>query len=314
MTSPRLAACVAAAIIALPSAATAQRQYEFTEMHMGMPVRIVLYARNERVAAASARAAFAHIASLESRLSDYRVDSELRRLEHRPREWVLVSEPLYRVLERAIEIARATGGAFDPTIGPLTGLWREARRAHELPSRAAIDSARNLGGWRHLSLNGVRRVRLAKSGMRFDLGGIAKGFVLQSTAELLRSRGITRVLLEAGGDIVVGDAPPGRPGWRIEVPGADSALARRAVQIVRAAVSTSGPSEQFLEIEGVRYSHVIDPRTGRALTSSDHATVIGPDGAIADALATALPILDASSRALLLARYRDYTASLYQRP
>lgn len=281
---------------------------------MGMPVRIAVYAQDERAASAAARAAFAHIASLEDRMSDYRVDSEVRRLELRPREWVPVSAPLYDVLARAIEIAQASDGAFDPTVGPLVQLWREARRTGRLPSRAAIQSARERVCWRYLSIDSSRRVRLDRAGMRLDLGGIAKGYILQSAVDLLRTRGVKHVMIEAGGDIVVGDPPPGRRGWRIETPGADTTIRALAGQLARASISTSGPSEQFIEIDGVRYSHVIDPRTGDALTRPLHATVIASDGATADALSTALTVLDASRHAAFLARFPGVAAGIHERP
>ncbi len=282
----------------------AQERREFTAVHLGVPVRIVLYAPDDSAAQAAARAAFVRIAALEDKMSDYRPASEVRRLERRAGDWVRVSAELFAVLARAVEIADASGGAFDPTAGPLVALWRESRRTGRLPAPTALDSARARVGWRHLGLDSARRaVRLAVAGMRLDLGGIAKGYILEGARAELAAHGITQVLLEAGGDLVVGDAPPGKPGWHIEVPGADSAVAAQAGALANAAVATSGPTEQFAEIGGTRYSHVVDPRTGIALTDGILVTVIAPDGATADALATALTVLDARQRDALLARY-----------
>jgi thiamine biosynthesis lipoprotein len=303
------------ALIALLIAASpaAQSPREFTEVHMGVPVRVVLHTSSDTNARTAARAAFARVAALENVMSDYRVDSELRRLEGRAGQWVDVSAPLYEVLNLARSVAEKSDGAFDPTVGPLVQLWREARRTKQLPRRAAIDSARALVNWRYVTLR-AGRVKLAKPGMRLDLGGIAKGYILQAVLETLAAHGVTRALIEAGGDIVVGAAPPGRKGWRIEVPGADSAVRARAASLVRAAISTSGPSEQFVDIGGLRYSHVIEPRSGEALTRSDHATVIAADGATADALSTALTVLGAEHRAQLLAKFPGVLASVHRRP
>ncbi|MEX2154980.1 MAG: FAD:protein FMN transferase [Gemmatimonadaceae bacterium] len=275
----------------------AQTRHEFRELHMGVEVRIVLYAPDDSAARGAARAAFSRIAELEDIMSDYRPESELRRIERRPSEWVKVSEELFQVLARAVEVADATDGAFDPTVGPLVALWREARRLNRLPAARALDSARAVVGWRRVALDTAgRRVRLAVPGMRLDLGGIAKGDIIQRAADGLRARGVASSLIEAGGDIVVGEPPPTHRGWPI--------AAQDSVMVLsNAAISTSGPSIQFVEIDGTRYSHIVDPRTGLGLTSARHATVIAAHGALADALATALTLLSSEARRVLLARY-----------
>lgn len=289
----------------------AQARREFRELHMGVEVRIVLYAPDDERAREAARAAFARMAELEDIMSDYRPESELRRLERRPRDWVPVSEELFEVLARAVEIAEVTDGAFDPTVGPLVALWREARRIGRLPDARMLDSARALVGWRRLVLRvGGRDVLLERPGMRLDLGGIAKGYIVERALAELRKRGVSSALVEAGGDIAVGDAPPGQQGWRIDAPTADSLVQARASALTNAVIATSGPGSQFVEIEGKRYSHVVDPRTGLGLTNANYATVIAPDGALADALATALTALGPERVARLLSRYPGVTASV----
>ncbi|MGH7449570.1 MAG: FAD:protein FMN transferase, partial [Longimicrobiales bacterium] len=254
----RALAAAFAGCLAIACPLHAQQRHEFSEVHMGMPVRIVLYARDTATARAAARAAYARIAQLENQMSDYRADSEVRRLERRPGAWVTLTPELFAVLETALRVARASHGAFDPTVGPLSALWREARRRGALPQPVAIDSARARTGWKKITLDRARRAAsLAPSGVHLDLGGIAKGFILQDALAVLRSHGIARALLEAGGDIVVGDPPPGRTGWRVETPRADSAVAARAAALENAAVATSGPTAQFVMIDGIRYSHVV---------------------------------------------------------
>jgi thiamine biosynthesis lipoprotein len=127
--------------------------------------------------------------------------------------------------------------------------------------------------------------------MKIDLGGIAKGYLLQEALEVLWTRGNAVAMVEAGGDFVVGEAPPGREGWEIEVPGADSAFSVRTRALRNAAIATSGASEQFVVIGDVRYSHVINAKTGLGLTASFTAMVIARDGATADAVATAGQVL-----------------------
>jgi len=294
---------MAAALSARPAPAQAVRR-QYAELHMGVAARIVLYAPDDATARRAARAAYARMALLEDIMSDYRPESEVRRLAARAGAAVPVSGDLFVVLARAVDLWRRSDGAFDPTVGPFVELWRAARRSGRLPPRAELDSAARRVGSDKVHLDSVARtVRLDAPGMRIDLGGIAKGYILDRALDALRAQGVTRALLEAGGDIVLGDAPPGRRGWRIALPEGDTILANHAV-------STSGDTEQFVIIGGVRYSHVIDPRTGMGLTSRREATVVAPDGVTADGLATALTVLDDERGARLLRSFPQAAARL----
>ena len=280
---------------------------------MGLPVRIRLYSPTDEVARRAAAAAFARVAVLDQMMSDYRPESDLRRLGDAPGAWSVVSPDLFVVLERAVAISRATDGAFDPTVGPLVALWRDARANRRMPDQSALAAAKHIVGWRHIDLDRSRRaVRLARPGMRLDLGGIAKGYIIQQALGAMVPLGVTRALVEAGGDIAVGDAPPDRDGWRIDVDGADATFSARAARLTHAALATSGPTAQFVEIGGVRYSHVIDPRTGLGLTNDVTARVIAADGATADALATALTVVGPRDAAGILASFPNVVASLGQ--
>jgi FAD:protein FMN transferase len=286
-------------------------RFEFTQVHMGLPVRIVLHAAGEVEARAAAHAAFARIAELDRMMSDYRDDSEVRAVERAAGSWTPVSADLLSVLSRARELAELTGGAFDPTVGPAVALWREARRTGRLPRPSELERARELTGWRGLAIDAAASaVRLTRPGMRIDLGGIAKGYILQRARDTLAAHGITHALVEAGGDIVVGDAPPGRAGWDVETAGTPPAFAARARTLRHAALATSGPSAQFVEIDGVRYSHVVDPRSGMPLTSGWTAMVVAGDGATADAIATALTALGPEASRDMLARFPEVMASV----
>lgn len=278
---------------------------------MGLPVRVVLYAASDRHARDAAGAAFQRIAALDRMMSDYRPDSELRRLERARGRWMSVSAELFATIERAVAVAQATDGAFDPTIGPVVSLWREARKSGRLPETTAIETARALVDWRRIELNADRRAILVRGPeVRFDLGGIAKGYILQAALHTLRGHGVASALIEAGGDIVVGDPPPGRDGWHIETDGADPAFRERASSLRNAALATSGPTAQFVEIAGVRYSHVVDPRTGLGITNPLVARVIAADAATADALATALTVAGKDRAPELCARFPGAIASL----
>jgi len=229
-------------------------------------------------------------------MSDWRPESEVNQLAARAGEWVEISAELYAVLRQAVEIAAASDGAFDPTVAPLVELWRESRSSGRLPDPAARDSARALVGWDRVALDKCRPLVRLEPGTRLDLGGIAKGFILQEALAVLRARGVPSALIEAGGDIVVGDPPPGRSGWTIALGGADSTFANTAV-------STSGTGEQSVTIDGVRYAHVVDRRTGLGVTAARTVTVVAADAATADALATALVVLGPERGAGVAARF-----------
>ena len=225
-------------------------------------------------------------------MSDYRPHSEVRMLSQRPGDWQPVSRDLLVVLARAQEVSRQSSGAFDVTVGPLVQLWRASRKTGRLPDATELSRAKSRSGAPLLEVDTARRmVRLWVRDMQLDLGGIAKGYILQEGLKVLRARGVASAMIEAGGDVVVGEAPPGQPGWSMYIAGADTAMLRRAKALTNSAVSTSGGTEQFVEVNGVRYSHVIDPRTGLGVTGLHLVTVIADDAALADASATALSVL-----------------------
>jgi FAD:protein FMN transferase len=286
-------------------------RFEFRQRHMGVEARVVLYAPDEETAARAARSAFARIAVLDSLLSDYRVDSELNRLSAASGgPPVSVSGELFFVLSRAQELARLSGGAFDVTIGPLVRLWREARRSGVLPSPEAREAAMARTGWRYLRLDSATRsARLLRPGMQLDLGGIAKGYAADEALAALRAEGVESALVELGGDIVAGAPPPGAVAWNVSVYGSEPATPR--TRLARAAISTSGDTEQFVEIAGERYSHVVDPASGLGLRSRVLVTVVAPDGMTSDALSTALGVLGPEQgHALLAAHFPGVRASM----
>lgn len=291
-----------------------QQRFEFAQVHMGMEVRLVLYAGESAQARSAATAAFDRIRKLEDTMSDYRDESEVRQLVLRPGEWVPVSQDLLSVLTEALALAERSDGAFDPTAGPLVVLWRRARRTGRLPSQDSINSARARIGWRLVELDAERgAVRLRIPGMVLDLGGIAKGYILDRALEAARAGNVGRVLLIAGGDIVAGDPPPGLAGWRIELDGAGPQMQERAATLAKAALSTSGDSEQFVVIDGVRYSHVVDPRTGWPLTNRRQAYVIAASGMVADGLATAVTVADSLAVTRLLGLYPGVQVEVIRR-
>lgn len=281
-------------VLSVNAPATERQLFEAVEPHMGTLVRIKLYAAGEEQANAGFRAAFNRIAQLDSELSDYKADSELNRICRtavaRPVE---ASADLFEVLAASQKLAAETGGAFDVTLGPVIRLWRQARKDNRLPSAAALREAARHSGYRKLHLNPAgRTVMLDEAGMQLDVGGIAKGYAADAALSALAQLGIGSALVAASGDLAFGDPPPGTGGWKIGVDSLDRPGGfTRVLELCNAAVSTSGDTEQHLDIAGIRYSHIIDPATGMGRTGSMAVTVVARRGVDADGLATVVSVL-----------------------
>lgn len=270
----------------------ALERHEYAQLHMGVQARLIVYAPSEQAAATAARAAYARVAEIEDIASDYRPTSELMRLCAQAGQGpVKVSHELFTLLAHAQEMSRRSDGAFDITVGPYVALWRVARNTRQLPTPQQLGDAGRRVGWRMVKLDPAHRtVELTVPGMRLDLGGIAKGYAGDEALRVLRQHGIGSALFEAGGDIVMSDAPPGKKGWTVEIIGSEPGRSR-TIGVANGGVSTSGDTEQFVEIGETRYSHVVDPRTGLGLTQRYAATVIAPDGITSDSLSTAASAL-----------------------
>lgn len=263
-------------------------RHEYAQLHMGVQARLIVYVSNAQVAENAARAAYARIAEIEDVASDYRPTSELMRLCAKAGKGpVPVSDELFTLLSHAQELSRRSKGAFDVTVGPYVALWRVARKTKQLPTLQALQEAHRRVGWEKMKLDPDRQtVELTVPDMRLDLGGIAKGYAGDEAIRLVREHGVRSSLFEAGGDIVVSDAPPGKKGWTVEIV-ASAKAKNQTIEVADCGLSTSGDTEQFVEIDGTRYSHVVDPRTGMGLTQRFAATVIAPDGITSDSLSTA---------------------------
>jgi thiamine biosynthesis lipoprotein len=285
------------------------QRFEFKQPHMGTLFTITLYARGELAARVGADAAFARIATLDRMMTDYDPESELMQLSRKPvGEPVRVSDELFDILQKSQRIAELSDGAFDVTIGPVVRQWRRARRTGTLPAPETLARVREAVGWRRLKLDPANQtVTLTVPDMQLDLGGIAKGYAADQALAVLRSHGLPRALVAASGDIAVGDPPPGKQNWRVAVGQLDDKDGKpaRILFLNNAAVSTSGDAEQFVEIGGSRYSHIVDPRTGVGLTERVQVTVIGRRATDTDAYATATSVLGVERGVALLESQPD---------
>lgn len=295
--------------LAVPPAPALNR-FEAVEPHMGTLVRITVYTPDEASARRAFGTAFDRIRELDAILSDYRPDGELYRVSRDASERPMpVSDDLFAVLAASQELARATDGAFDVTQGPVVRLWREARASRRLPDHAALEDARRRSGFRKLVLDARdRTVTLREPGMSLDLGGIGKGYAASEALEALSRLGVDHALVAVSGDLAFSGAPPGRAGWRVRLPPATPDIPE-VIELTHAAVSTSGPAAQHLEIDGRMYSHIIDPSSALGLEEDVSVTVMARHGIDADSLATAVSVLG-SERGLRLVESRPDAAAL----
>lgn len=263
---------------------------------MATTFRIAVHAETQAQASAAADAAFKRIADLNAVCSDYEPNSELMQLCNTgPNKPFKASEDLFSIVSRALELSRLTEGAFDITCGNLSHLWRRTKRTHKLPPADRLQQALTSTDWHAVQLDAKSHtITLLKPGMLLDLGGIAKGYAADAGLRLLREHAITRALVMAGGDIAIGDPPPGTDAWEIKLRQFASANAEEDLTTVRlhnCAVSTSGDLYQYTEIDGTRYSHIVSPFTGLGLKERIACSVIAPDCTTSDALATAMCVL-----------------------
>jgi thiamine biosynthesis lipoprotein len=272
--------------------AWSQNRFEFSHPQMGTVFRLVFYSsKDSSEAKALAKVVFDRIDTLNMRFSDWLPESELSVLCQKAGEkgWSRVSAELADILLVSNSFARQSRGAFDISVGALTRLWRRSRNLKELPEPKRAARALETVGWRSIKVNSATScVRLSKRGTILDLGGIAQGWTADDCLAMLRENGVTTALVDAGGDIALGDPPPDREGWQIEIP---SASGNKLMLLKNCGITTSGATYRYFELDGKRYSHIIDPRTGQPLAHRMQVTVIAKNATTADAWATAISVL-----------------------
>ncbi|BCX47320.1 PE-PGRS family protein [Haloferula helveola] len=280
---------VGSKLVTLEVPSSDEVRHDFSRELMGTRFSITCYSAYPALAEAAANAAFAEAEAINAVASDYIPDSELMRISTAPvGKAVELSPSLYDLLSTARRIAEDTDGCYDPTLGPLTTLWRETRNTGKLPDAATLDAARKSSGWKNFTLDPeLRTITLGVPGMRFDLGGIAKGYAADAMLRTMEKYGVARTSVVAGGDVALGEPPPGRDAWNVGLKTFDKLKPDEVIGLSGSAVSTSGDLHQFVEIDGVRYSHILDPKTGLGLTRPIAVSVIAPSATLTDPLATA---------------------------
>jgi len=318
----RVSHCISAVILILllPTLALSQelQRYDFQSHHMGTQINIMLYAASEAEAETAADSAFERIEEINQSMSDYIEESELNRLSRLSGsgEWMQISSSFFEVLKESVQISEKTDGLFDVTIGAMTHNWRYVRRLPEpqLPSDDEIESMLERVGYTYIELDEDNRsARLMADNMQLDFGGIAKGYAAEEAVRVIKSHSIRSVLVDAGGDITSGDPPPGRSAWDVAIPkGAPGETPEYiTLTLTDKTLTTSGDMYQFVEIDGTRYSHIINPKTGIGSDEQIQATVISSSGIYADAFASALTLMSPEDGIQLIEQLDDTEAILF---
>jgi thiamine biosynthesis lipoprotein len=287
---------------------------------MGTFAHIVAVAENTGTAKKCIRAALEEIHKVDNHMSDYKNDSEISRVNSQAYEKaVKLSESTYEVLQRSIEFSKMTDGAFDVTIGPLVSLFRKAKESKVAPTEQQIAQAKSKVGFEKLKLdNENRTVRFSEKGMLLDLGGIAKGYAIDKAIEAARRCGAIGAMIDIGGDVRCFGLPPkGRDHWLIGLQDPNSAIEgmeggglRLVLKATNEAIATSGDYQQFVIIEGKRYSHIMDRRTGKSAESLSSVTIITDDATDADALATSVSVMGGEKGLALIEKLPNTEAIL----
>ncbi len=272
-----------------------EKKFSFTKEKMASPFTIILYDNDSVHATHLANECFDLADSFIHIFSDYIDSSELNQLSSTAGSgrFVPVSPALFDIMKESQRGFVLSKGAFDITLAPVIRLWRKARKEKQFPAASAITEKMKSTGFDKVQIDtAARSIQLLQPGMLLDLGGIAQGYIAQKVLDRLYSYNIKKALIDVSGDIAIGDAPPGKEGWTvgINLPESEN-LQNKQLLLHNLSVSTSGDLYQFIEHQGKRYSHIIDPRTGYGITSQKNVTVIADNTTLADWLTKACSIL-----------------------
>ncbi len=293
-----------------------EKKYVFSEQKMGSAFGLQFYHIDSLTANKLAKKAFLLVDSLNISFSDYMENSEINKVSKNAGNGlkINISEPLLQLL---IECKRAyflSNGAFDITIGHLTKLWRKARKSQEITPKDELNKAIKNTGMRFLEIDTSRATaRLLKNNVSIDLGGIAKGFAAQKVLEFLQNNGVKSALIDAAGNMAIGSRPPNYTSWKvaIEIPRNNYEKYYKLLNISNMGVSTSGDTFQFIQFNGKKYSHILNPKTGLGMQNGRQVTVICENAVMADWLSTTLCILPIK-KALNLTKKVNFEAFIVQ--
>ncbi|TAN63056.1 FAD:protein FMN transferase [bacterium] len=269
---------------------------------MGTVVELTLFEGDRLRFDLAAERAFEEIKRLQEIFSSYSPDSEAAKITKAAGQGAVnVSPEMLELMTASLKVSALSNGAFDPTIGALGILWGYSGESGNVPEKGALTKALKLVNYRLVETDTKNStVALKNTGMVLNLGGIAKGFVVGKTAEVLKANGVERAIVKAGGDMAFVQTVPEQKSFIIGIqdPRVKGKLIGEA-HVTGGAISTSGDYERFFVKDGKRFNHILDPKTGMPALRTRSATVIADDGAVADGLSTAFFVLGADDGVLL---------------
>ena len=280
------------------------KPYKETQFLMDTVIDITAYGPGAEEAV---KASFSEFERLHTLTNHFDANSQLSRINQMAgKAPVVVDSDLLYIVDHSRELSSKLEGTFDITIGPLIELWGIGRKGEYVPSQSEIDKARSLVDYRMIEVDHANHtIYLSKEGMLLDLGGIAKGYAVDKVIEILKRKGITSALVNAGGDVrVIGNKPDGKP-WRIGVqdPRQSDGISAKLALTQWDTMETSGDYQRFIMKDGVRYSHILDPRTGWQPREIASVTTINNSSTDGDILGTAIFILGSEKGLQLLQRF-----------
>jgi thiamine biosynthesis lipoprotein len=259
--------------------------HRFTFFAMAAENEVQVHAGDAALAEAAANAAIAEVKRVEAKYSRYLPDSVVSRINAAAGATpVAVDDETMGLLAFADACFRQSDGLFDATSGVLRRAWnfKEPR----VPSQSELDGLLPLVGWRHVEISNAQ-VRLAKPGMELDFGGFGKEYAVDRAARVMRDRGVESAMVNLAGDLAILGPQPGGAPWRVGIrhPRLDDKLLA-TLPVTSGALATSGDYERFIEVDGIRHCHVLDPRTGRSARGLQSVTVHGPSCLVAGSATT----------------------------
>ncbi|MGE0127161.1 MAG: FAD:protein FMN transferase [Blastocatellales bacterium] len=283
------------------------RRYEDSRVSMACVYAIVVYGHDMMPFEQAVTAALDEVDRIDRLMSHYKKESELSRVNRDAAKSPIKVDPeLFDFIAECLRYSRESDGAFDITVGPLMKAWGFFRGEGRMPSEADLAEARNRIGYQHVILNQKdKTIFFDKPGIELDLGGIAKGYAVDRAVAVLKQHGITSALVSAGGSTIHAlGAPPGKTAWEVEVQDpVDHNKIATTVRLKEQTLSVSGSYEKFFELEGVRYSHVMDPRTGKPVQGVLSVAVVTGSGTAGDALDNVFYVLGVERGKALLNKF-----------
>jgi FAD:protein FMN transferase len=262
---------------------------------MGSDFSITFYDSDSVHAYILANNAYLIVDSLNSKFSDYSDNSEISLLAKNAGNgnWYQISSDLMKIFLKSKEANIKSSGAFDITLGQLTKLWRKTKKEKRLPTNEVLNLTLQKTGFKYLAFDTLTKsAKLLKTGVSLDLGGIGKGYAAQKVFDYFCKNNIKQVLIDAAGNMAIGEPPPNAVGWKIGLEMSQNSIFKNKILYLKnTAISTSGDAYQFVEIDGKRYSHIINTKTGLGLVYQRQVTIITENACNADWLSTAINIL-----------------------